>query len=192
MKNNTKIRLHLSKQLFESLAKQVLAEAKSYGAGMEEVKAPKAKKEKAPKTHEKVEEMETKVAEDQKEKTIQISLNEYTGSPAMLELGQWVVDNYPKIADAINASTAADPGQRLVDLGNQVLGLATVGTAAIGISLAIVKDDIKKAALKVKSLLTGKKGEMKEGDNDAELAQILTKIPDEQKQVKEAVKKEEE
>lgn len=48
MKNNTKIRLHLSKQLFESLTKQVIAEAKgkhSYGAGMEEVKMPKAKKE---------------------------------------------------------------------------------------------------------------------------------------------------
>jgi len=28
MKNNTKVRLHLSKQLFESLTKQVLAEAK--------------------------------------------------------------------------------------------------------------------------------------------------------------------
>ena len=30
MKNNTKIRLHLSKQLFETLTKQVLAEAKVY------------------------------------------------------------------------------------------------------------------------------------------------------------------
>jgi len=49
MKNSTKIRLHLSKQLFESLAKQVLTEAKTkqnLGAGMEEVKATKEKKEK--------------------------------------------------------------------------------------------------------------------------------------------------
>lgn len=48
MKNNTKVRLHLSKQLFESLAKQVLTEAKgkkNFGAGMEEVKATKGKKE---------------------------------------------------------------------------------------------------------------------------------------------------
>ena len=46
MKNNTKIRLHLTKQLFESLTKQVVAESKGkhYGAGMEEVKGHKAPK----------------------------------------------------------------------------------------------------------------------------------------------------
>ena len=45
MKNNTKIRLHLSKTLFESIAKEVLAEAKdmSGGAYTEAVKMPKAK-----------------------------------------------------------------------------------------------------------------------------------------------------
>ena len=70
MKNNTKIRLHLSKNLFESLAKQVLAEAKmNYGAGMEEVKAPKKKKEekspevKATDKMKSMGEMETRVAE---------------------------------------------------------------------------------------------------------------------------------
>lgn len=59
MKNNTKIRLKLSKQLFESLAKQVLAEGKkgdmSGGAYTEAVKAPKASKSvepKAPKSEE--------------------------------------------------------------------------------------------------------------------------------------------
>lgn len=67
MKNNTKIRLHLSKQLFESLTKQVLAEAKgnmSGGAYTETVKVPKQHKEKkaAP-----VKEMETKVAEEKHE-----------------------------------------------------------------------------------------------------------------------------
>lgn len=72
MKNNTKVRLHLSKQLFESLAKEVLTEAKgkmNLGAGMEEVKATK-KEKKAPEVkatdkmkEEGVEEMETKVAE---------------------------------------------------------------------------------------------------------------------------------
>lgn len=47
MKNNTKIRLHLSKQLFESLTKQVIAEAKgnmSGGAYTEAVKQPKGGK----------------------------------------------------------------------------------------------------------------------------------------------------
>ena len=72
MRNDTKIRLHLSKQLFESLTKQVLTEAKTkhnYGAGMEEVKVPKEKKEnKAPEVKatnkmKSMEEMETNVAE---------------------------------------------------------------------------------------------------------------------------------
>ena len=51
MKNNTKIRLHLSKQLFEALTKQVLAEAKVNDGYSETVKQPKggAVKENAPK-----------------------------------------------------------------------------------------------------------------------------------------------
>ena len=51
MKNNTKIRLHLSKQLFEALTKQVLAEAKVNDGYSETVKQPKggAVKEDAPK-----------------------------------------------------------------------------------------------------------------------------------------------
>jgi thiamine biosynthesis lipoprotein ApbE len=47
MKNNTKVRLHLSKQLFESLTKQVLAEAKMTKealGGYTEVKMPKENK----------------------------------------------------------------------------------------------------------------------------------------------------
>lgn len=62
MKNTTRVRLHLSKDLFESIAKQVIAEAKkgdmSGGAYTEAVKMPKEKKEKTPKK-----EMETRVAE---------------------------------------------------------------------------------------------------------------------------------
>ena len=87
MKNNTKVRLHLSKQLFESLTKQIIAESKkgdmSGGAYTEAVKAPKAKHDKAPKAeHDKApkmhkagekpvrKEMETKVAEKKGEKHI--------------------------------------------------------------------------------------------------------------------------
>ena len=46
MKNNTNIRLHLSKTLFETIAKEVLAEAKVNGGGAytEMVKAPKQPK----------------------------------------------------------------------------------------------------------------------------------------------------
>lgn len=59
MKDNTKVRLHLSKQLFESLTKQVLAEGKkNYGTGMEEVKGKKHGMKKPMK------EMEMEVAEE--------------------------------------------------------------------------------------------------------------------------------
>ena len=59
MKNNTKIRLHLSKTLFESIAKEVLAEAKdmSGGAYTEAVKMPKGNKS-AKKMTDKMEKME--------------------------------------------------------------------------------------------------------------------------------------
>ena len=61
MKNNTKIRLHLSKNLFESIAREVLAESKkmdmSGGAYTEAVKMPKAKKS-AEKMTDKMEKME--------------------------------------------------------------------------------------------------------------------------------------
>lgn len=69
MRNNTKVRLHLTKQLFESLAKQVLSEAKgnmSGGAYTEAVKVPKAKKSsdiKATDKMKKMDEMEFNVAE---------------------------------------------------------------------------------------------------------------------------------
>jgi hypothetical protein len=50
MKNNTKIRLHLSKQLFETLTKQVLAEAKAndgYSVAVKQPKTPKQSKAQA-------------------------------------------------------------------------------------------------------------------------------------------------
>jgi len=66
MKSNTKIRLHLSKKLFESLTREVIKENKnmSGGAYTEAVKAPKqAKEKKVEENKDKMEEMETKVAE---------------------------------------------------------------------------------------------------------------------------------
>jgi hypothetical protein len=75
MNNNTKIRLHLSKNLFESIAKEVLAEAKKpndgYSVAVKQPKMPKQSKDQATspevqKTDKevKMEEMETRVAEE--------------------------------------------------------------------------------------------------------------------------------
>ena len=62
MKNNTKIRLHLSNTLFESIVKEVLAEAKkgdmSGGVYTEMVKAKKDKKDPEMKATDKMKKME--------------------------------------------------------------------------------------------------------------------------------------
>ena len=62
MKNNTKIRLHLSNTLFESIVKEVLAEAKkgdmSGGVYTEVVKAKKEKKDPEMKATDKMKKME--------------------------------------------------------------------------------------------------------------------------------------
>lgn len=69
MKNSTIVRLRMSKTLFESLADQILAEAKDMSGGVytEMVKQKKDKKKVEEKKEDdkkdKVEEMETKVAE---------------------------------------------------------------------------------------------------------------------------------
>ena len=60
MNNNTKIRLRLSKNLFESITREILAEAKdmSGGAYTEAVKMPKAKKDPEVKATSKMKTME--------------------------------------------------------------------------------------------------------------------------------------
>ena len=50
MKNNTKVRLHLSKQLFESLTREIIKEAKANDGYTEAVKQPKAPKQVKEKT----------------------------------------------------------------------------------------------------------------------------------------------
>ena len=75
MKNNTKVRLHLSKNLFESIAKEILAESKKpndgYSVAVKQPKMPKQSKSQAAspevqKTDKEATmgEMETKVAEE--------------------------------------------------------------------------------------------------------------------------------
>lgn len=119
MKNNTKVRLHLSKQLFESLASQVLAEAKgkkNFGAGMEEVKAPKGEKK----------------AKDQEPEKKEDSVKEVSGRPGL-----------PK-APGLNISKNATPNivyskqdlkVKFMELARQLnlmKGLDNAETSAIG------------------------------------------------------------
>jgi hypothetical protein len=76
MNNNTKVRLHLSKQLFESLTKEIIKEAKAndgYTVAVKQPKMPKQSKAQAAspevqKTDKEATmgEMETKVAEEGK------------------------------------------------------------------------------------------------------------------------------
>jgi hypothetical protein len=79
------------------------------------------------------------------------------------------------IADALK-SASTDPQQAIADLGGQVISLATVGTAAVGIGLVVAKDQIvsaaKKLKLAVKSLGSGG---VKEGEDS--LNQLLNNLP---------------
>jgi hypothetical protein len=129
MKNNTKIRLHLSKQLFESLAKQVLAEAKkgdmSGGAYTEAVKAPKEKKEKAPEVKatdkmKKIGEMETRVAEKKhdKEEVKDEPIKEYVGlSPDEVKAMEMLAS---LAASGAGAAILANYKSEIKDLVNKV------------------------------------------------------------------------
>lgn len=71
MNSNTKVRIRLSKQLFESLSKQIIAEAKkmdmSGGAYTEAVKTPKASKSPEMKATNKMKTMEEEVEEGKME-----------------------------------------------------------------------------------------------------------------------------
>lgn len=102
----------------------------------------------------------------QEEKKITITLDEIMqAGSAEYEIGKWTVENFPAIADALK-SASADPQQAIADLGGQVISLATVGTAAIGVGLAVAKDQIISAAKKLKlaaKAVVG--GKMAEGED---------------------------
>ena len=88
MKDSTKVRLHLSKQLFESLTKQVITESKkNYGAGMEEVKGKHHGMKEVKKTEhdtKPVKEMETKVAEENLDESVLTDPNFIAGITTLL------------------------------------------------------------------------------------------------------------
>ena len=207
MKDNTRIRLRLSKHLFESLATQVLAESKkdaiSGGAYTEAVKQPKAKGEKSdssapkPKKAEAPAKSEPKklapkpkkavpMKEEGGEDMVTITLDEIMqAGSAEYEVGKWVADNWPAVADALK-SASQDPQQAIADLGGQVISLATVGTVAISAGLAVAKDSIVAAAKKLKSKLAGSKSAVAEGEDDSKLDQIVAMISADKKQMKKA------
>lgn len=119
MKNNTKVRLHLSKQLFESLAKQVLAEAKkgdmSGGAYTEAVKAPKGeKKEKTPK------------AEEPKEKEVKSEANP---APAVKgaskqQVGTNLINKGRDLAKNPKANLQSSEGGELLNIVTKLIDIA--------------------------------------------------------------------
>jgi hypothetical protein len=112
-----------------------------------------------------------KLAENEgKEEKVKVTLNEYQGDEIAYRAGTWVIKNLPAIAD-IFKGTPTDNGQEIVDLGNEVISLATVGTGALATGLAMYKDDIVNLAKKLKNAM---KGGVKEGDD--ELAQLAADI----------------
>jgi len=194
MKNNTKIRLHLSKQLFESLTKQVLKEGKGNmggGAYTEAVKVPKKMKEvNAVADTDKMKKMEEMSSKEKMkkglykemdgEKKVQITLDEVddmdihtTAGGLSYDIGKWTVENWPTIAKAVRG----DQGS-LEDVGNAVTGLITMGAVGITTGLAMYADDLKAAARKLKDAIKGKKNNMDEGSGEKGLDSLVAKIPD--------------
>ena len=108
------------------------------------------------------------------------TINEYVGSELSLEIGQWVIDNYPQVADVLKAEPFGD-GQEIVDLGNAVVGLATAGTLTLGAGLAMFGDSIvnavKDAASKLKSALS-KVGSSKPSTSIAEIYEVMQIDPE--------------
>jgi hypothetical protein len=158
MNDNTIIRIKVPAHLYESVKAKLMIK--------ENFEAPVKEEE----------EMENE-AEAGEEKTVTVTLNEYTGDPGMYDVGEWMVKSFPHVAEWFKGiSTSTDPGQQLVDLGTAAVSLATVGTIALSVTMAVVKDDIKAAA---KKLIGAIKGGVKEGMEGADpnLAKVIAKLP---------------
>lgn len=130
MNNNTKIRLHLSKNLFESIAKEVLAEAKKandgYTVAVKQPKMPKQSKSQA--TSPEVQktdaeatmgEMETKVAETVPVKEDMSAAQMLVATlGTVLGVGGTIAASVLK--DLKNAKTPEEKKQVLQSLANQM------------------------------------------------------------------------
>jgi hypothetical protein len=112
----------------------------------------------------------------QEERKVTITLDEIMqAGSAEYEVGKWAMENFPAIADALK-SASTDPDQAIADLGGQVISLATVGTVAVGVGLAVAKDQIVSAAKKLKLAVKSLGGGgVKEGEDS--LNQLLNNLP---------------
>ena len=129
MKNNTKVRLHLSKQLFESLTKEIIKEAKAndgYTVAVKQPKMPKQSKSQA--TSPEVQktdaeattgEMETKVAETAPVKE-DMSATQMLIATLGTVLGVGGTIAASVLKDLKNAKTPEEKKQVLQSLANQM------------------------------------------------------------------------
>ena len=130
MKNNTKIRLHLSKNLFESVAREVLAESKkmnmSGGAYTEAVKMPKAKKsaEKMTNKMEKMEEVDAVGDTNKMRKMYEMSSKEKMAKGLYKE----------KKMDEMQVNVAEEDMLNEIDPGTIDWSVVAAGLGAIGIA----------------------------------------------------------
>ena len=183
MKNNTKVRLHLSKQLFESLTKEIIKEAKAndgYTVAVKQPKMPKQSKAQAASPEVQKTDKEAMMGEDMQaqtpdqEKKVKITLDEWTGAEGTaVELGKWAIEHFPSLA---KIGTSGDMGQTAADIGQAIMGIAGAGSIFVSLALAAHKDEIKAAA---KKLISAVKGGVKEGAEgvDPELAKIAAELP---------------
>jgi len=137
MKNNTKVRLHLSKQLFESLTKQVIAEGKVNDGYSEAVKQPKQAKET------KAEKAAPEVKATKKMKKMEEVGTATAGSASTAKLGMDMI----KKGQAIKTATGLSKQEleSIEKILNTIMTKAPEGETAIALqkALAVLQQNTK-------------------------------------------------
>lgn len=174
MKNNTKIRLHLSKQLFETLTKQVLAEAKANDGYTVAVKQPKQAKETkaqkaAPevKSTDKMKKMEEKMSSKEK-----MAKGLYKETDKMKEMGVGSGLSSANIGPGgvvmddpdWHQSGKAEGGlnESAVDIALTTLGV--LGSGALSVAIMKLQDLLQKKDPEAYEKLTKVRGTMGKGN----------------------------
>ena len=174
MKNNTNIRLHVSKALFEAIAKEVLAEAKINGGGAytQAVKMPKQAKQ--------VKEVDAMADTKKMEK-----MEEKMSSKEKMAKGLYKEDDMEEmqvnVAEEGEVEEAFDP-QTVTDLLSVLAGMG--GLAMGGLGIAKWQDKIKAKNPELYKKLQGVSSAISKADPSKNLEEKSVSLNELRKQTK--------
>jgi len=141
MNNNTKIRLRLSKNLFESLTREILAEAKVNGGGAytEVVKTPKAPKES------KAQKSSPEVQKTDKEKTEGLDPANIGPGGVVVDDDNWHQNGKKEAAPMSTGNSASKLGADMIKKGQAVKSTSGLSTQEIKTIQSILDLIVNKA-----------------------------------------------